>query len=131
MPRFVLLFHECPAESNRTSHWDFMLEFGESLRTWALSSNPALNDVAQRDIAATPLPDHRLDYLEYEGPISQGRGNVVRVDAGRFEIISAAEFELVLKLAGEKVNGEWRIARESSVEPDQWLFSRILNSRAT
>jgi hypothetical protein len=30
------------------------------------------------------LPDHRRVYLDYEGPISGGRGEVVRVEAGTF-----------------------------------------------
>jgi DNA ligase D-like protein (predicted 3'-phosphoesterase) len=131
MPRFVLLFHESPAESSRESHWDFMVETGGVLRTWALTANPAMIDVDQGDIAAEQLPDHRLDYLEYEGPISQGRGRVEQVDAGQFEVLSETEFELALNLTGEKLNGEWSLIRDPSAEPDHWLFSRILNSRAT
>jgi hypothetical protein len=108
-----------------------MLESGALLRTWALVANPASDGREQGEIAATPLPDHRREYLEYEGPISQGRGRVEKVDAGQFELISEAEFELVLKLTGEKLTGNWRLARDSSARPDHWLLSRILNSLAT
>ena len=31
MPRFVVLEHELPAESERASHWDLMLEDGQVL----------------------------------------------------------------------------------------------------
>ena len=35
---------------------------------------------------ATRLPDHRLAYLEYEGPVSGNRGVVRRIDSGKYEI---------------------------------------------
>ena len=38
---------------------------------------------------ATRLPDHRQRYLEYEGPISGGRGSVARL--GRGDVIDFAE----------------------------------------
>ncbi|HEV2971076.1 MAG TPA: DNA polymerase ligase N-terminal domain-containing protein [Pirellulales bacterium] len=70
----------------RTSgvHWDLMLESGAALRTWALAAEPA-SDIL---IAAEQLPDHRLAYLDYEGPISGDRGTVIRWDAGHFELLS-------------------------------------------
>lgn len=82
--RFVLLFHELPAHSDRASHWDFMIESGPSLRTWALpveisNENPANSDT---DGLALALPDHRLAYLDYEGPVSGDRGTVRRVAMG-------------------------------------------------
>jgi hypothetical protein len=33
------------------------------------------------------LPDHRAFYLDYEGPVSGGRGEVLRVWAGYYEVI--------------------------------------------
>ncbi len=65
MPRFVLLEHVWNGV-----HWDFMLEHGEVLRTWAIDS-PI---VAGQDLPARALPDHRRIYLEYEGEISGNRG---------------------------------------------------------
>lgn len=88
MPRFVILRHELPAESGRPSHWDFMLEqrdaTGEiSLRTWAIERSP--DSVPPQP--ASLLPDHRAAYLDYEGPISGGRGEVTRWDEGTFEAV--------------------------------------------
>src|SRR5687768_6367400 len=40
MPRFVLLYHECPPDYVRESHWDFMLEAAGVLRTWAVAKLP-------------------------------------------------------------------------------------------
>ena len=40
MPRFVILLHECPLDFERPTHFDLMLEDGDTLRTWALESEP-------------------------------------------------------------------------------------------
>jgi hypothetical protein len=74
--RFVILTHDHPFV-----HWDLMLEAGGTLRTWRLLAEPA----PDRIIGAEPLPDHRLHYLDYEGPVSSGRGTVTRWDAGHHE----------------------------------------------
>ena len=73
MPRFVILEHDHPV-----LHWDFMLEAGDVLRTWRLSAPPIRGAI----VAAERIGDHRRLYLDYEGPVSDGRGNVVRWDAG-------------------------------------------------
>lgn len=75
MPRFVILSHDWPY-----AHYDLMLESGNALRTWRLSEPPE-----EEPVAAEPLADHRLDFLEYEGPLSGERGSVTRWDSGTFE----------------------------------------------
>ncbi len=97
MPRFVVLQHESP----RGRHWDFMLEVGEGLRTWALAAAP---DEPQTS-PAQPLPDHRLAYLDYEGPISGNRGHVTRWDQGTYVEQSASETAWVLRLSGQRLRG--------------------------
>ena len=62
-----------------------MLESDGVLRTWALAEMPRI--VARRPIDAEGLADHRLAYLDYEGPVSGERGSVGRVDAGTFETL--------------------------------------------
>lgn len=77
MPRFVILIHDHPFP-----HWDFLLENGATCRTWRLRNDPALLSAG---ILAEALPDHRLMYLEYEGPVSGERGTVIRWDSGTFQ----------------------------------------------
>ncbi len=106
MPRFVLLYHDCPPSYERPSHWDLMLESGDALRTWALARlpqnwlsarqrtamsipdcpPPALDD----SVEAIRLSDHRRDFLEFEGPLSGNRGSVKRVAAGSYNAESEA-----------------------------------------
>ncbi|RMF38605.1 MAG: hypothetical protein D6753_15570 [Planctomycetota bacterium] len=84
--RFVLLRHTYPVSQSGTDHWDLMLESpGGDLLTWRLLALPEPFDQgASLRLPAERLPNHRLQYLEYEGPISGGRGAVRRAEAGRF-----------------------------------------------
>ena len=116
MPRFVILRHDCPPGYQRPTHWDFMLDSGDALRTWALAEEP----VANREIAAEQLADHRREYLTYEGPISGGRGSVARWDAGEYEIIrERAGEEMVVTLAGTRLHGELTLRKLDS-SPQRW-----------
>src|SRR6185312_11279708 len=76
MPRYAILEHDWPKR-----HWDFLLEAGNVLRAWRLQDEPQTN----RPNRAEANFDHRLLYLEYEGPLSGGRGRVSRWDAGTYE----------------------------------------------
>ncbi|MEZ6057528.1 MAG: DNA polymerase ligase N-terminal domain-containing protein [Planctomycetaceae bacterium] len=89
MPRFAILFHDHPEP-----HWDFFLEVGTSLRTWRLAALPA----AGLTIAATPLANHRQEYLTYEGPVSGDRGSVERVAAGKYEVLMGPDTALKVAL---------------------------------
>ena len=131
MPRFVVLRHDTPAGP----HWDFMLELAGSLRTWALQDEPTTT----RPIAARGLPDHRLVYLDYEGPVSGDRGpvsgdrgpvsgdrgTVSQYDAGTFDAVEFKDDLVVVRLAGRKLIGRamLEIAADSSATPDDnWQF---------
>ena len=116
--RFVVLRHTLPSDTqadvlkrapghNIQSHFDLMLESDEVLLTWELSSWPPTTNGSQW---ATRLPDHRLAYLDYEGPISGNRGAVVRVDEGVYEMAKvpeedACEDKVIATLHGDHFNG--------------------------
>jgi hypothetical protein len=82
--RFVLLRHVLPAQSPRPSHWDLLLEFGAVLAAWELPCPlPAQQDTnSQTAGPLRRLADHRVLYLDYEGPIAGDRGHVTRVATG-------------------------------------------------
>lgn len=108
MPRFVILEHDHP-----TRHWDLMLECGEVLRTWRLEGPPRAGEA----IAATAAFDHRLVYLDYEGPISGGRGRVIRRESGTFLWQMQAVDRVVVHLQGEHLRGVLHLER---VAGDCW-----------
>jgi hypothetical protein len=93
MPRYVILEHDHPA-----LHWDLMLECGDVLRTWCLAAPPE----AGKAVSATASFDHRLHYLDYEGPVSGNRGTVKRWDHGTFEMVETAG-RLELRLNGTRL----------------------------
>lgn len=108
MPRFVILHHQMPPDSDRQSHWDLMLESGQVLRTWALAEEPR----EESTIAADSLPNHRLAYLEYEGPVSNNRGFVRHWDAGEYQAISLADNRAEFTLRGRRLTCQLRLERE-------------------
>ncbi len=114
MFRFAVLEHDSP----RGLHWDFLLETGEALSTWALAQAP---DTAG-PIDAESLADHRLDYLDYEGPVSGGRGAVVRWDAGTYQFVRQTDRELVVSLEGERLCGTATLSRVGD-EARRWRFA--------
>jgi hypothetical protein len=95
MPRFVVLEHDHPSR-----HWDLMLEEGPSLWSWRLPAPPGPG-VQQ----AERTPDHRLLYLDYEGPVSGNRGKVVRWDAGEFSWRAREPGRLEVELHGQRLRG--------------------------
>jgi hypothetical protein len=121
MPRYVLLYHECPAGYERPSHWDLMLEVGDILRSWAIPRLPSGWEAARTrtaeafsscaavadktEVAATPIGDHRLAYLHTEGRLTGNRGEVLRIDAGTYETIMQDARFWRLALSGEVIQG--------------------------
>ncbi len=96
MPRFVILEHTWNGV-----HWDIMLEAGETLRTWAVGV-PITSGGA---IPARGLVDHRLKYLDYEGPISGGRGFVTGWDSGSYRVFEWSESHVLIALKGHQLLG--------------------------
>ena len=107
MRRYVILTHDHPF-----LHWDLMVECGDVLRTWRLTTPPSAND----DVPAEPIEDHRLHYLNYEGPVSGNRGFVTRWDAGLVESMQEDSGEVRVELTGEKLGGELRLQRRATGE---------------
>jgi hypothetical protein len=100
MPRFVILEHDWPAR-----HWDLFLEAGGVLRAWRLLAEPGPGVAVPAEANA----EHRLLYLDYEGPVSGGRGSVSRWDAGTFEWLADGMESVIVGLAGAKVAGVFAI----------------------
>lgn len=82
MPRYVVLEHTGAPDDPVGCHLDLLLEDGEACRTWRLDNLPLLNGPSR---PATPLPAHRLVWLEREAAaVSGGRGWAKRVVGGSY-----------------------------------------------
>jgi CRP-like cAMP-binding protein len=73
------------------------------------------------------LPDHRREYLDYEGPISGDRGYVRRVAEGTCELLRETPTEWVVRLQSEVIAGELRIVRNTP-EDQSWEADLSLQS---
>jgi hypothetical protein len=115
MPRFVVLEHDSP----RGLHWDLMLETaGGALATWALSQPPEPGVTLE----AEALPDHRLAYLDYEGPISGQRGSVTRWDQGPYDLVRWDASSIAVILHGGRIKGRVTLEQITG-QPSRWRLS--------
>lgn len=94
-----------------------MFESGDRLRTWATDLPLAPNV----DLPARRLDDHRLAYLDYEGPISGGRGEVRAVDRGSYAIETWESTTVRVHLEGHQLAGVLELRKVDSVELSRTL----------
>lgn len=138
MPRFVLLYHDCPPDYSRPSHWDLMLERGDLLVTWALERLPHQWQTAyertanvfpnspqlaeRNEVPAQQLGDHRREYLGFEGEVGGNRGRVIRVAAGTYHSGPDSLSSLEFSLSSDAIAGPVVICR-ARIDDDQWILS--------
>jgi bifunctional non-homologous end joining protein LigD len=116
-------------------HYDFRLEIGGALKSWAVPKGPSL-DPAVKHFAAE-VEDHPIEYGDFEGNIPKGAyggGSVMLWDRGTFELIGPesgeaqiARGDLKFELHGEKLAGTWAIVRmkgrgKGAREGKEWLL---------
>lgn len=119
MQQYVILRHDFPE-----LHWDLMLEQEGVLKTWRLPSPPEIDpasDESSIDLIAEALPDHRLAYLEYEGPVSGDRGEVSRWDHGSLSLLELNDELIVALLTGEELAG--RVTLKKMDQENQWSLN--------
>jgi hypothetical protein len=111
--RYVILHHTGVADP----HFDLMFETvpGGALATFRCPIWPIAEAAA-----ITPLGDHRREYLEHEGPVSGGRGEVRRVAGGTYRTVSRTDerWQIVLD---ESVS---LTVRRSSRDGSRWRVER-------
>lgn len=113
--RYAILFHRQPQgaprryredESSETiryrggDHYDWMFEADGCLATWATPI--ALGTELSGEVDAIRLPDHRIEYLQYEGDVSGNRGSVQRVEEGRFKLTDAGPDRFEIRTFGKR-----------------------------
>jgi bifunctional non-homologous end joining protein LigD len=113
-------------------HYDFRLEMDGVLKSWAVPKGPSLNPGDKR--LAMQVEDHPVSYFHFEGKIPEGNygaGTVMVWDTGTWEPLGDEHAmmdkgDLKFRLHGEKLNGEFVLAKMRSRRPGskgtEWLL---------
>jgi bifunctional non-homologous end joining protein LigD len=111
-------------------HYDFRLELGGVLVSWAVPKGPSFDPADKR--IAVHVEDHPLSYGGFEGtipPKQYGAGTVIVWDNGRWEPVGdpvegLAKGKLLFKLHGQKLMGLWELVRiaKPGDKQDLWIL---------
>ena len=120
----------------RRLHYDFRLEIGGVLRSWAVPRGPSLDPAEKRLAVATE--DHPLEYADFEGVIpadNYGAGAVIVWDQGStVHHLDPEEGvrngKLLFELRGHKLRGLWTLVKTSRDERE-WLLIKKPDGAAT
>jgi len=120
-------------------HYDFRLEIGGTLKSWAVPKGPTLDPTPKR--LAAMVEDHPLDYGGFEGNIpagNYGAGSVMLWDRGTYELLGdkpvheqLARGDLKFRLHGEKLKGEFAIVQmKGRGKGNEWLLLKKKDAEA-
>jgi bifunctional non-homologous end joining protein LigD len=108
-------------------HYDFRLELGGVLKSWAVPKGPSYDTNEKR--LAVQVEDHPVAYADFEGVIPEGNygaGSVIVWDQGRWVALEDPEEglekgKLLFELFGHKLRGVWTLVRIKGSGKD-WLL---------
>ncbi len=89
-------------------HWDFRLEMEGVLKSWAVPKGIPTSLKAKR--LAIQVEDHTLDFLNFEGEISEGEygaGKIFIWDKGPYDLLKFEKKRIEFVLYGKKVSGKY------------------------
>ncbi|KIO77354.1 DNA ligase [Pedobacter lusitanus] len=119
-------------------HYDFRLEMGGVLKSWAVPKGPSTDPKVRR--LAMMVEDHPYSYKDFEGIIPKGEyggGTVIVWDEGTYEPIEEIQGKdaqdkylrhllhagsLKIRLHGEKLQGEYALVKTHGMGENSWLL---------
>ena len=132
-PRFVIQKHDASS-----LHYDFRLEAGGVLKSWAVPKGPSTDPREKR--LAMPTEDHPLGYADFEGVIPEGEygaGTVIVWDCGSYRSLGEEPIEEALErghaavwLEGEKLRGGYALTRIGKGKRERWLLVKMNDEAA-
>lgn len=129
--RFVVHEHHA-----RRLHYDFRMEIGDVLKSWAIPKGPSLNPADKR--LAVMVDDHLMEYLDFEGIIPEGQygsGAVVIWDSGTFDLLEGDDprqalegGKIVMELQGRILKGGFSLVQMKGRGEKNWLLIKKKDS---
>jgi DNA ligase D-like protein (predicted 3'-phosphoesterase) len=123
MPRFVVQLHDAT-----TLHFDFRLQSGEVLRSWAVPKGPSLDPAIRR--LAVEVADHSMSAGDFEGVHDgqhRGSGAVIIWDEGTADIVRDEPGHIVFVLHGRKLSGGFALTRTGGTS---WILVKVRDEDA-
>jgi DNA ligase D-like protein (predicted 3'-phosphoesterase) len=123
MPRFVVQLHDAT-----TLHFDFRLQSGEVLRSWAVPKGPSLDPAIRR--LAVEVADHPMSAGDFEGVHDgqhRGSGAVIIWDEGTADIVRDEPGHIVFVLHGRKLSGGFALTRTGGTS---WILVKVRDEDA-
>jgi bifunctional non-homologous end joining protein LigD len=141
--RFVVQKHDASH-----LHYDFRLEMGGVLKSWAVPKGPSLDPDTKR--LAMMVEDHPYDYRNFEGIIPEGNygaGTVIVWDEGVYEpagteatgkkdqekqlLTELKKKRLKITLHGKKLKGDFALVKTHTGAENAWLLMKIKDKYAS
>ncbi len=129
-------------------HYDFRLEMGGVLKSWAVPKGPSADPDVKR--LAMMVEDHPYDYRDFEGIIPKGQyggGTVIVWDEGVYEpaepvtgdikkqekhlLHQLYKGKLKFVLHGKKLRGEYALVRTQGRGENGWLLMKLKDRYAS
>jgi DNA ligase D-like protein (predicted 3'-phosphoesterase) len=132
MAKFVIQQHAAS-----TLHFDFRLEAGGTLKSWAVPKGPSTDPRDKR--LAVRVGDHPVSWGDFEGVIRRGygKGAVIVWDAGPYRNLDDVPVEQGVEdghvkvwLEGEKLRGGYALTRTGGGKREQWLLVKMRDEEA-
>jgi DNA ligase D-like protein (predicted 3'-phosphoesterase) len=132
-PIFVVQRHD-----SARLHFDFRLQVGRVLASWAVPKGPSLDPREKR--LAKHVEDHAIGYATFEGRIGEGygAGTVIVWDTGTMTNLTekdgepvpleqaVADGHLKVELHGHKLTGAFALTRTSAKDdPTNWVLVKV------
>jgi DNA ligase D-like protein (predicted 3'-phosphoesterase) len=106
-------------------HWDLRLEMDNVLKSWAVPKEPPLEPGVRR--LAIQVEDHDLDYIDFEGEITEGygKGTVKIWDSGLYDLKLREKDKVELVFHGKKMKGAYALVKFKKAGEKDWLLMKV------
>jgi bifunctional non-homologous end joining protein LigD len=121
--RFVVQLHDATR-----LHYDFRVQSGDVLRSWAVPKGPSLDPRIRR--LAVPVEDHALSAGDFEGVHhgqNRGTGAVIIWDEGSAETVRDEPGHLSVVLHGRKLSGGFALTQTAA---KRWILVKVRDDDA-